>query len=1026
MKLKKLTMQAFGSYVKETIIDFGAINGLFLISGPTGSGKTTIFDAICYALYGQSSGQYSGKDKLRSDAALPKDETYVKLEFVHQGKDYVVERSPEYSRLKDRGEGTTTQKAKATLWEGKEVVADLPTKVDKEIKALIGIDAAKFKQIALIAQGEFSKLLNINTAEREEILRTLFMTEQYQAFESKLYEKKNEVTKKKNDQGFAILQTFSDIHVDEEDCGADLLERIGLVRQQKNDPSCDYLDELIDEIVAVDKDKLKKVRDDYSPAQIGLEKKIAALSDAENNNKIVKEYEDALQAYRKLALEEESFKKREADLQNIKNATYEIKPLYDKASSTKKEIVDLKQQMKTSHDRATENQSKYEGLQKKRDAYQEDHEQKLLDLQSRITLIENDKEKYEERDSLKKEVQENSLRLKIIDVLIGKCKIGERSRKLSSLGGEIKTAQGKYKDLLKAQDDLQKAQREFDEHKQVYDQSCRLLENSRAGILAEQLKEGKPCLVCGSLDHPHPAKKAHDAPTEAEVEEQKDMLESLRTKKDESVVEASDKKSELVSCMTNVRHSAISALQELRDYYEIEEIDDVKEYAEGEDVQAWFDELKSNIQICHKCLLEDNEAKRVLYDDLTACESGKNIAQEIIDSIKNDKETERQIEALEEDQKMTDSLREQQRGTLNAYETLPYSDWSAAKKVYEAALKEKQSIDNEIKEMDKDLEDLKEKTATLKGEVESSKSQIRKKEKDLEDQKEKLKNMLVKYEFDEEAKAQAYFKGTDEIEIEQDEIAGYWNNFTAAKKMMEASKDKAKDIKIVDIEELKLEKERAQEIVDKLSKQKSDLETRITFNVNKKKHIDELRGEYDKTKNHAVIYEKLHRLVSGAGSLSLEHYVQASGFDEIVENANRRFMAMTNGQYKLCRKTESSDKRSQEFLNLEAYDIMKGTKRGVGSLSGGESFLAALSLALGMSDTISTHQGGISTDFLFIDEGFGTLDSDTVESVIGALTSLSEDKLVGVISHREELKQNIEQRIDVEKTPKGSVVITPF
>ncbi len=1016
-------MEAFGSYAKKTVIDFSDIKGLFLISGDTGSGKTTIFDAICFALYGKSSGQYSGSDKHRCDTALAEVDTFVELEFEHQGSDYTIRRTPAYVRPKKRGEGMASPNATAILMKGDKVVAENPTLVDNEMKALIGIDDKQFKQIALIAQGEFGKLLNAPTGEREKILRTLFMTEGYDEFEKKLKEKSSALKQEKDKLANNIMYVAGGIRVDENDHTNELNERAAHIKQRKSDIDCDELVSLLEAVVSSDKRLSQTEEAQLAPAQQDLETKTKAFNRAEDDNKLVRTRDRACEAFEKLKGEEDFFTKKEALVKRVQDATYTIKPCFDSYLSTKKDIASLAKGIEEKESAFTERVCQLEELQKKSEEHKCQHGQKLEDLGRTIATIENDKSKYEERDVLLKEREDNSQKMKLLEILIDVSKEALWKKELKGLEEDIKTAQGKNQDFLDVQKDVREAQRSFDEYENEYKTSLRMLENSRAGILAEKLVDGEPCLVCGSLEHPSPAKKAHDAPTDVEVNELGEKLEVLRAKKDKKVGLAADKKSELASCTIKLNHVAKNVLEKLIGFFEIKDISNVGEHKEGEDILDSLNRLTSQVQTCHKYLLEDEEVKRGLLDELTANESGREIKERVLENIKGAKDSTQQIEMLEKDLKETEAVFGQQVGTLNALKKLPYEDWASAKKARDKARNEKKAIEDEIKGLADEVNKVHESIASIKGEIESSTKQKEDKENTLKTLEEQLNEKLSSLGFKSVEEAQKHFRDKSEIDEQDREVNGFKSKLLAAEEKKKDAEENAKGKSIVDIDELEKAKKDAQEVVNALQARMNDLKNRIEHNESRKKEIQGIRDEYAKLKHQVGVYESLIKLVQGTHSWSLEQYVQASGFDEIVQNANMRFMEMTNGAYKLCRKTVSNDRRSQHFLDLVVCDIMKGTKRDVGSLSGGESFLAALSLALGLSDTISSHQGGISTDFLFVDEGFGTLDSDTVDSVVGALTSLSQDKLVGVISHREELKQNIEQQIEVQKGPEGSSVI---
>jgi exonuclease SbcC len=524
--------------------------------------------------------------------------------------------------------------------------------------------------------------------------------------------------------------------------------------------------------------------------------------------------------------------------------------------------------------------------------------------------------------------------------------------------------------LTNAQSELKSAQKKFDEASEKSRLAERGLENCRAGLLADGLVEGQPCPVCGSAHHPQLAVLPDEAVTEEELKELKEAEDKAAEKKNDSVVKAESAKTALEQYESQLKKELREALGE----YE-------REILRGNGAPDGLQQYFSSA---------DKEAKYANADDM------KSVAESVYS----------ELQAIE---------------TKNTDEQEALKKACGEKTDAENALEEARG--NEIEKLNirkKELEDKRTDNKTATAAAQAALEQLK-----------DLAYSSLEEAVDECGKKQ---KALDELKAfiekavkDKEEAESRLTRISAALKTLnEAGRlDKAKEKAWVDVEQLKKLCEQQKFKVDEINKCKNTIENRIKTNKDKKDKISSQREIYEAARKEYSCCERLYNLVKGnikgKGKITLEQYIQAAGFDSIIAAANRRLLPMSGGQFEMYRQEGSSDNRTGEFLNLEVLDNYTGHRRPVGSLSGGESFMASLALALGLSDTVSSHLGGVQMDALFVDEGFGTLDKKSIDNAMEILMRLSStNKLVGVISHREELVESIPQQIKVTKTREGS------
>lgn len=1056
MKPIKLIVSAVGPYAERMPeIDFEQFEekGLFLISGDTGAGKTTLFDAICFALYGETSGTYRDAKNLRSEFAESSTESFVDFYFSHQGKNYHVHRSPSYDRPKQRGEGFITEKEKAVFYCEGETPIEGISNVNTAVIELLHIDARQFKQIAMIAQGEFYNLLNAKTEERTEILRKIFKTEGYQKIEFKLKGRMDANYGRKTDIENSIVQYFRDAEAEEE---SELYEELLLLQKRAVGSgsawnSEEFLD-ILDRILGSDKAAFKSKEEETKREEELLEKKKNILATARTNNEFLRRYAKVLEERKALEECRAEIEGIFSELERKKTATREIKPIYDawnikrsECSATEREIQQSEQALKQAKEQVQKVNAVLERILKE--------EPRAEELKKQADKIVEDKEKYEQRDALSSEV--NELR-KTEDLLKEEGKQLEETEKelrskILSLEQEISERKGKPEKLveikskgeklkgLKLEIDkiideripahkkkravLKKKQEEFqhsqDRYQEIWEKRHEaevILERCRAGILAQGLEKGKKCPVCGSVHHPEPAVLPEESVSEETLHELQEEEKEAEKAKTEALVAAESENTALSGMEDQLRLDILRCLDN--------ELSAVT-YTEGRPLEELFRLIHDAQEEIREQISENAQAEKEVEEECGKLdEAQKKLA------IARGKEMEEQEQRTKDyswrSQENKASLAEKS-ALLGTLSKLTYDSWDAAmaqcgqfSREADRIIKSIESARENKEKAEKAETGANAKLATLKETYENQ----------LNDEtrlSREFSNVLEAKGFSDVDDFLIYVT-TEEVITESEERVKQYHQAvnTNAAQIKQAGED-AKDKSEIDIEVIQSEIEKQTEKVKDLRKQLNDINYRIKNNKVRQQNISGLKPELERFRKAHAVCQRLYNLVkgqTGKGKITLEQYIQAAGFDTIIQAANRRLNPMSDGQFELFRQEDSLGKKSNTFLDLEVLDNFTGKRRPVGSLSGGESFKASLSLALGLSDTVSSHLGGIQMDALFVDEGFGTLDRKSMESAMDILMNLSgAGKLVGIISHREELMENIPQQIIIRKSKDGSKIM---
>ena len=1069
MKPVKLIISAIGPYA-ETMpeIDFTRFDekGLFLISGDTGAGKTTIFDAVCYALFGKTSGSYRDTKNLRSEYAGADTPSFVDFYFSHQGRSFHVWRKPAYERPKLRGKGVIKEEEKAVLYEeGRPPVEGL-LQVNAAVRSLLHIDDRQFKQIAMIAQGEFRELLNARTERRTEILRTIFMTDHYKNIEYRLKERMDRSLRERTEAENSIVQYFCDVlpdgTLDEE--LKELQDRAGSSGSAWN------LEELLDVVTRIldhDAVVLKEQEETCKEEEEKYREMSGKLALARMNNVFIERVEALEKEKQELKAKETANEEGRRLLKRRKSASRAVNPSYlawkkkeRERSETEKTVSGKREELETARENALMAAGTFAAAESRRE--------EAGALARKADQILNEKDRYQRRDlartalaGLKEE--RRSLEEEEETLLKEEAAHKERIEKLKGLTEELKkrpeelaagqaaartleeaagvidallkkkipACERRQKELSVLQEKFTAARGEYEEVKAERERKEIFLENCRAGLLARNLEEGRRCPVCGSLHHPEKAPLPENYVDEAEVKALKDAEAERAQEKNRLLAETQ-------GCLSACREKEKQLLADAAACLGKECLRECGILHQGishpkaggfsgeDDGGAMVAALKQ--ELCDAaCRVEETiDRKRRELEKLSAdCLVLKQSEEEL---KKAEGEEMEQLVARRGELTLRKQRNENASGmnqaALETIGELAFSDWESARLEQEKALAASSAIMEGIEDAGKRKQAAEACVTALESAVVTLFSSVKALDEEAGRLGKDFERVLHENQFASVEEMLSFVMPEEEIEKSEREIRAFDQAVEVNRvQLLQAAKD-AEGRERTDIEALQeicgSEKER----LEGLREEMNIVKWRIRSNKEKQKGIFAQRELLADARRENAICTRLYNLVTGQtgnGKITLEQYIQASGFDGIIRAANRRLLPMSDGQFELYRREDAPGKRSSTFLDLEVLDNYTGHRRPVGNLSGGESFKASLSLALGLSDTVSSSLGGIQMDALFVDEGFGTLDRRSIESAMETLLTLSgTGKLVGIISHREELMESIPQQIRVKKTLDGS------
>jgi len=1043
MKPLLIVMSAFGPYAKRVEVPLRDLceSGIFLVTGDTGAGKTTIFDAIAFALFGEASGITRKSEMLRSDFADADTKTFVELTFSHRGKIYHIYRCPSYERRKKRGDGFVTEPTDATITLPDGHVISGCRDVNPKITELLGINYLQFKQIVMIAQGEFLKLLLAETKERAEIFRRVFQTNVYLRTQEILKAMAKDSKQSCDESDRSMLQYITGIRYPD----TEAYHHLGELIAGHSVYSAPEIVELLYELIKVDQEESQYI----TRQKVQLEDKqkmlIARTTRAQATNVAFTNLSAANERQKDLTSRVLEMEDRQKELDSAELALISVKPLELDFLREKKEKDGLDESLLKRNKECTALQN-LEVMFKTALSEEQKKEPERENLASRIDQLTRSLPQYEELELLtisintmevelttvgqevdflkqsidhgiehKTKMTDDLAKLSGVEIRLAECIHqldihSKRILRLSSLSKQIKEQIGLEEKLLTQKDDFFEAQTKYEKIHATFLMKEAAFFREQAGILAQTLVEGEACPVCGSSKHPDIASLAPDAPSESELQEYRKKSELAHLELQTSSEAASGTNAQILALDKRMRQSAADIL-------------------ETEALQKNLHDLCISVEEENQTCLEESRKLNQEKIDLSATiDEAKSLTTNLEAVGKIILDNQKLLSEKTERNHVVDREMAGQKGRLTTLQkALGFSSRAEAQTVLADMSKNLSSL----KLLLKNADDAWHKAVS---DAQSCRDACR----DLEVRDaiavQKVKNTYIEYinklsscGFIDEEKYHIALRDDAQIVM----IRGILTQYAVDRKQTEAdivrlteeTRGKAPE----DLEKLESENTDLETIISGKSDNIQKISNRLSFNQGIQKSLLPAQSLRQKNTERFTLLSELSKTANGdlSGKLKIafEQYVQASYFHQILTEANKRLLLMTNSRYELMRREDASDLRSQTGLELDVFDHYTGKARTVKSLSGGESFKASLSLALGLSDVIQSHAGGIEVDTLFVDEGFGALDSESIEQAIKTLVSLaSNDRLVGIISHVAELKDRIEKQVVIRKTPVGSMV----
>lgn len=924
MKPLKLTMSAFGSYAGKNVIDFtGQQQGIFLITGDTGAGKTTIFDAITYALYNQTSGGERNGNMMRSQYAQPETETYVELEFLYRGQTYRVRRNPDYKITKTLKNGKIREQkvphsVELTLPDGT-VFPEKKNATDAKIIEILGLTADQFSQIVMIAQGDFLKLLYTKSDERKMIFSKLFRTDIYWKIQENLRRKSMEMDERIQENDRAFEQEKS---------------RIMPLPESEEIP----LDELVERL----RERLKDALKEQNLRRANVEELNKKITKYEEINKLFVSLEKIRQTGKELEARQAESKERRQQIENARKADKVL--VAEQQNLRQQQAVEQSAQaIAKMGETLADDQEMFETLKTQLQEAEAKQKREAADIQKKMLALEQSFPSYEALQNARSEEQQ----AKKVWEDLGKTSEESFHKKEAGIAA-LKEQQKRQEQIVEqTKKNWEQTSLSASESAKHYEHMYEAFLKEQAGILAENLSAGCPCPVCGSTVHPDPAKLSDHAVTELEVEQAKKTRAAAEEKRD-------------------LAHAA-------------------------------FETEKTEKQKLAQAV-EKEEADFVL-------------AQTIAKQQR--KEAEQNYVSL---QKIAEQIREK----------LVYPSLAEAKKQYAAMQKALEAAEQEIAKKRQKVSELAEAMNTLKGQkLAEEENQKTAKKLAVKTEKEYAKLLEKSGFISEETYHLAILpeRSRSKLEREEKEYESQCLRQQSEQKLLEKQVSGKTYTDTTELnEQLKAEKQALKEA------EKTYMELHIAY-----------ENDRSVLQNCAVYLEKGKKLesedqvikslsktangrLSGSAKIDFETYIQRQYFKQIIHEANKRLLTMSNHQFILKLKEEANTgRKTNEGLDLSVYSLVTDSERDVKTLSGGESFLAALAMALGLSDIVERSAGAIHPDMMFIDEGFGSLDAQSRQQAIEVLAELAGDsRMVGIISHVTELKEQIDRKLVVNRTDNGS------
>ena len=1095
MRPLKLTMQAFGSYGKRTIIDFGETNqNLFLVAGDTGAGKTTIFDAIVFALYGEASSNANRKDgtELQSQFVENNVEPFVELNFSEgtgdSRQEYTVRRIPRHVRPLKRGTGEKEESGSValTMPDGTEY----PQKeTDKKLEEIVGLTKEQFMQVAMIAQGEFMELLRAKSDEKKVIFRKLFHTELYSQIVDELGRRRKE---KQQEMGRirTICQTEA-AHIkvpaegevqEEEDPAAELIElkRRILESERLSIVDMEQLLEKLRDFCEILEERAKTAAELHERAQqVSLKKR----DEYNSARELLHRFDEMEQAGKDLEIcaSEEGRIEELNRLAGQITGAYEIQALWQRyrdagktADDTEKSLSEsqkLLPDLRKAHEAAAEKeQEEKKLLDQETESFTKVSErvEKALDILRKIRTVQKDVAEKEfsaeqsERDAEKarvkletlekkeKEQRQQSEKLAQSEVLLAQWKVEQEKAEeidleLRDSERLLKETETQYEKAEKAKTEFLRSTGEYERKNREYESQRKVFLNTQAGFLArEQLRPGEPCPVCGSLDHPHPAQlqEEHQNLSREMLDEMSEAVSALRDKQEKSASAAQTASALFREKEENLSFKMSALGEKAEEFFSkhgekqgeaehtsgkeaaSEKKDGISKWEEKKDL--WRNELKEwKDRLYFRKDFLKTEGRR-LQEDVRNLEEIRKFLQDVTEEKERMKRY--SDEAASASVLAKEMLAAEKAKLKSLYDARDYETEEEANAVFHEARNEKQKREKAYG----NARTAEQKTRSAK---ENAETLIRRYLQELPGQKDERERRRKAYEqiMEEKDLAEAEWTGLTERyqrndpELIQKKVDAHGKKKAAAESLYSASKKAIDGREKPVLEELEAAKMSAERRADEALKELEEIRGYYRENTRVYQALEPVMEKRGRIMEEHRKLDDLYNLLGGkvsGGRMDIETFVQRYYLERILYAANRRFQEMSAGQFELRMKDiDKAGVGKNRGLDLMVYSTVTGKEREVRTLSGGESFMAALSLALGMADQIQESAASVNLDIMFIDEGFGSLDDHSRDKAVRVLQDMANgSKMIGIISHVTELKQEIEDQLIVTKDEDGSHV----
>ncbi len=1014
-------MTAFGPYKRSEVVDFTELKGnrLFVVSGTTGAGKTTIFDAICFALYGSASGEDRNDAKmLRSDFASDDTHTSVELEFELRARNFRILR--QLGHIKQGNKSATGERYEFfEVIDGKEIPCvdrQIVSEINKKVEELIGLTQDQFNQIVMLPQGEFRKLLTSQTENKEEILRRIFKTEPYKRISERLKEKKsvteegfNQVSKKRED----YIKSIASILPNRED--SLLTETFSQESYNVNQ----VLSGLLSEVTFYD-DKLVKDHQvyehsyklhDLKQAEFHLAKalnerfnvlseKQGKLTHLTSQLPSIHELESKCEKSER-ASSIQIFEKQVEDWkveENKKKENYRAAIHSEKEAN--EQLVQVTKRFEEEKNKKSERERVAHELNQLEQFYP-----MVVDLNNRRDALTGNKQKAEKLLKYLKACHDN-----LNDKLSEKQNLNEEIKQKETIINELPDKQQKladmreqwklFHDLIQLQENekqlssqVEKTKVEFEKSYHAYQEMERKWVNTQASYLATHLHDGESCPVCGSYDHPKKATHVDHLINKEVLETSKQDSNEKESRYRTAVAERNAVSSQVKTKQMEAAHYHIPLEQINQVYHQLlidgkklgEEVNLLKELRN--ELMKLKDKYNQLEKVCVELTAEKEKVEREYQEQNTVYETSKAVYEEKLRSIPEE------LRVLSELEKRIAITKKRRHDLEEAWDKIQQQQHVATENL-----------------------------STAKLNVIHLQNQLEETSKRREEAEKQFTHALQEATFESFEEYTAAKIPKEELSKLKIEIREFHQSLSTLQTQVKELEEELREKQKVDLTEME----------EMLTKLKKDYETAFeAYNQSKdyKQEAERLYEQINTTNKQVTNYEEelsiitdLYDVIRGQNSskISFERYLQIEYLEQIIQAANERLKELSNGQFYLIRSDRQESRGRQSGLGLDVYDAYTGVTRDVKTLSGGEKFNASLCLALGMADVIQSFQGGVTIDTMFIDEGFGSLDEESLHKSIDTLIELQQSgRMIGVISHVQELKAAIPAILEVKKSKEG-------